>query len=1106
MVWQTILVAVRRTIWTAIALFGAYLVSPSLSQSVDIDAKAQQVVDLFLKGDFEKALPIAQQVLSARESALGPDNPEVEAARSSLAMVYYALKRYSEAEPLLLHVKADLEKSAAPDDVKLPYTLNILGDLYRSEGRYADAQLYFERALAIRSKVLAPDSLELSNMMNQLGDVYYTLHRYDDAAALYVHTLAIREKALGSDNLDVANTLNSLANLYSAEAKYGDAEPLFKRVIAIREKILGHNSQDVAAALKNLGGSYSAQGRYADAELYLKEALAIQEQVLGPDHIDIADTLSNLANVYSIEGHHSDAGTLLGRALSIQEKVLGPNHPDIAGTLNRLAIVYQSQGRHDEAESAYQRALHIQEIALGPNSPDLAVALGGLGTLYTAEQRFAEAEALFKRALKIQQNAYGPDNPQVLITADQLAQVYIRENRFTDAEPLLQRSLAVAPRVMGPNHPMVAFFRDVLAKAYLEKKRYQDAEPLLKQALTIQEQSLGPDHYMLAYPLNTLGMIYTVQGRYAEAETLLRRSLTIEEKYLNPRDDGIAEVLGLLSDLFRSQGRYVDSLPIVQRMIANDNAETATALPVLYGAMSNNLLSREDAMDESLTVVQQASHTSAGDAINDLAARLAMGDGRLAQVVRQDQDLAAEADRLQGSLVAAVSADPSRRNTAIEQNTRDRISAVFKQRKDIERDLIQEFPDFTALSMPQPLAVKGVQSLLADDEAVIVINLGTKSYIWAITNNMADWKELSSSDTQVSDQVTILRSLLNVANPKPFDAKLSFNLYETILGPVEALIRSKLRLSFIVNGALLSLPPQVFVTSDPAGKPLGKVQWIIRSHAVTLLPSLASLKVLRIKVDTAAQKPLIGFADPIFDAGVDANKSNSRIAGDVRKTRATRESGNRIAELRRLKSTADELRKVAASLKASADDIFVGRNATETQVKQAKLEQYRVIYFATHALLANQTADVANINEPALVLTQPQKPSDFDNGLLTETEVALLKLDAEWVVLSACDTAAGDKPDAESLSGLARAFFYAGARSLLVSNWDVETNSAVQLMEGTFAALAADSSLSHGEALRKSMLAMIDHKRKRGWDDPKFWAPFVVVGEPEKASVKRKAH
>jgi CHAT domain-containing protein len=135
--------------------------------------------------------------------------------------------------------------------------------------------------------------------------------------------------------------------------------------------------------------------------------------------------------------------------------------------------------------------------------------------------------------------------------------------------------------------------------------------------------------------------------------------------------------------------------------------------------------------------------------------------------------------------------------------------------------------------------------------------------------------------------------------------------------------------------------------------------------------------------------------------------------------------------------------------------------------------------------------------EPALVLSLPQQPTALDDGLLTASEVAQLKLNAEWVVLSACNTASGDKPGAEALSGLARAFFYAGGRSLLVSNWVVASDSTVALMTGTFAA-AADPMLSHAEALQKAMLAMINSPQHANWADPKYWAPFVVVGEPAK--------
>jgi CHAT domain-containing protein len=197
-----------------------------------------------------------------------------------------------------------------------------------------------------------------------------------------------------------------------------------------------------------------------------------------------------------------------------------------------------------------------------------------------------------------------------------------------------------------------------------------------------------------------------------------------------------------------------------------------------------------------------------------------------------------------------------------------------------------------------------------------------------------------------------------------------------------------------------------------------------------------------------------------------------------------------------LPETAVELRAIARKLGARPDDIKLGEAATVTKVKHAQLTDYHVIYFATHALVAGEVEQFAKVKaEPSLVLSIPENPTEEDDGLLRASDVAMLEMNADFVVLSACNTAAGDKPGAEALSGLARAFFYAGA---LVSNWEVDSEATVALMTGVFDALKRNPHLSHAEALRSSMSRMIDHPAKPEWAQPKFWAPFIVVGEPQK--------
>ena len=156
--------------------------------------------------------------------------------------------------------------------------------------------------------------------------------------------------------------------------------------------------------------------------------------------------------------------------------------------------------------------------------------------------------------------------------------------------------------------------------------------------------------------------------------------------------------------------------------------------------------------------------------------------------------------------------------------------------------------------------------MLADDEAIVAVDLDKKSYVWVITKDRAEWKELSVSAEDVSKEVEILRAGLNPDSPKPFDRSLAYQLYRQVLGPIEEIISQKTRLSFVFDGALTSLPPQVLITSDPDGKDLDSIDWLVRKYAVTVLPSIASLKILRgDKSTVAAIKPMIGFGDPVFD-------------------------------------------------------------------------------------------------------------------------------------------------------------------------------------------------------------------------------------------------
>ena len=810
--------------------------------------------------------------------------------------------------------------------------------------------------------------------------------------------------------------------------------------------------QNEATALNERVVELTRAGKFPEAIALARRALEIREKALPPDHPDVATSLDNLAALYKIQGRYKDAEPLHRRALAIYEKSLGPEHPDVAITLNNLASLYDDQGRYADAEPLHRRALAIREKVLPPDHPDVAQSCSNLASLYYHQGRYADAEPLLRRALAIYEKALGPEHPDLATTLNNLAELYTH-GRYADAEPLFKRALAIMEKALGPDHPNVAAALNNLAQLYSGQRRYAEAEPLHRRALEIREKALPPDHPDVSQSLNNLAGLYHSQGRYADAEPPYKRALVILEKALGPDHPDVAASLNNLAKLYRAQGRYADALPLVQTTIRRGRSTLSVALPLLFAAQGNGLMPASRAQDDALNVVQRASQSAAAAAVNKLGARLAAGSGRLAGLVRNDQDLAAEAEALDKAILAAVSKEPAKRDAAAEQRIRERLAEIAKQRTALQGVFAAEFPDYAALSNPQPLAVKEIQALLSDGEALLTYATGDKeSYVFAVTRTSAAWKPIVLGTAALAEKVAAFRRGLDIevlrqsarsGKPVLFDLGLANELYAALIGPVEEVTKDSSHLLVVPSGPLTSLPFHLLVTEKPATaipqlKDIGSYRdaaWLIKRQAVSVLPALASLKALRqvARRDPGA-KPLVGFGDPVFDP---AARVRVAAVGPATGQRTTGTRGYnevwdgaiidraKLAQLQPLPESAAELREVAAKLGAPDADLHLQQDASETTVKRTPLADYRVVHFATHALVAG---DVKGLAEPALALTLPQTPTELDDGLLTASEVAQLKLNADWVVLSACNTAAADKPGAEALSGLARAFFYAGAR------------------------------------------------------------------------------
>ena len=1069
---------------------------------------------------FGDAELLFKQTLNVLKGNLGTDHADVAIILGKLAGLYQEQGRYEDAEPLYKQSLGIREKTLGPSSLEYNSELNNLGFLYEAQGRYKGAALLLKRSLGIWEKALGPDHPNVALAVNNMASLYETQGRYEDAEPLYKRSLVISEKAFGPDHPDVALALNNLGLLYQAQGRYKAVEPLFKRALAIWEKALGPDHPSVATGLNNLGLLYHAQGRYEDTEPLFKQAIIINEKTLGPDHIEVAKGLNNLGLLYQAQGRYAATEPLFKRSLGVTEKALGPDHPDVAFNLNNLAGLYQAQGRYGDAEPLFKRAIIIKENAFSPDHPKVGLGLNNLAFLYQTQGRYEDAEQLFKRTLGVWEKALGLDHPNVATALNNLALIYQRQGRYEDAEPLYKRSLSIREKIFGPDHPEIAISLNNLGFLYQNQKRYEDAEPLFKRSLVISEKALGPDHPDVALSLNNLGLLYQAQGRYADTELLFKRSLGIWEKALGLNHPGVVLNLAGLAVLYLKLNNKKKSLDYTRQAVAITRARA-----ILFGGMGSGRLreqklnrnvfvfhvkllqethdpsNREALISEAFESSQLAITTEAGAAIENMANRFAAKNDKIAVLVRQRQDAAEKWQRLDDAIVKSLSQPPDERDKLAEAILAKSMKKNKELLKELDDKLETSFPKFAELSGVKPATLTDTQALLAPSEALFTfISSDEATYAFLVRKDGAQAYEVDLSEEQLANIVTALRDDIdlsgakNIADIPKFDLDLAHELYANLLGPAEDMLEGVEHLLVVPTGSMESLPLNVLVTEPPAAGGSGfdryqSAAWLPKRFSLTRLPSVSSLRALRMfAADTRATDSFKGFGDPVLN-GQPGEVRGLKLVDIYQGAQA---DTDKVRGLPELPETSDELRLIAKYLNSTEDDLYLRERATETELKSADLSNSRVLAFATHGLVGGELSGLA---EPALVLTPPAKGSDLDDGLLKASEVAQLNLNADMVLLSACNTASGEKLGAEGLSGLARAFIYAGARSLLVSHWSVNSDAAAKLTTGLFEVLETNPEMGRAEALQNSMMSLASDDASPHYSHPAFWAPFSLIGE-----------
>lgn len=946
------------------------------------------------------------------------------------------------------------------------------------------------------------------------------------------------------------------ANVVSTAGRYDEAEPMYRNALAVFVALLGERHPDAMDSLDGLAGNLNAQGRYAEAEPLLRKELRLQSEVLGERAPHALRAMSNLAANLDRQGRFGEAEPLARKSLQLRTETLGERHPDTLFTLTNLATILYNLGRFDEAERLYRRALQLQTEVLGEQNSATLMSLNYVASSLAAQGRYGEAEALTHRALEGLLKILPEDHPGAMLVLDNYAGHLVSLGRRAEAEPLHRKVLTLRTAKFGERHPQTLRALDNVADNLGGQRRFAEAEPLLRKVLQVRTEVLGARHADTLFSLSTLSENFFNQGRYAEAEPFLRAALQGQTEILgaiHPNTLNSALGLAIVRLKLPSAADALEPARLAvagwrarqakqgldaraEAQLARDALRRQDVYLVLAEAARQAALANPELKAglslEAFTALQDYMVGAASQALAQTAARNAAerGGAGLGALARRRQELSDVWRLIEAAQTKALSDSQGEGAIATRQKYALQQTATESEMASIDARLLAEFPAYFALARPAALRLDKAMALLRPDEAILIVAPSDQgAHVMAISREGILWGHSGWEKARLSAAV---RRLLWDAGSDvgvdaatasawekeggagfPFDRKTAYALYEQIVAPVAEVLAGKRHVFIAAGGVLTSLPFGILVTEPPPGadgdpKALRATSWFADAHALTVIPSIQSLQFLREQPRGAASGGLAvnfaGYGDPRLEGRAEARGGRSGKATSARAVFGQpNRSGGGMADLGQLKllarlpGTAVELGAMRTALGAPLSSIHLEAAASERAIKAADLTHVGILAFATHGLMAGELQGVA---EPGLVFTPPDVASEADDGLLTASEVAGLKLNADWVILSACNTAAGDGSEgAPGLSGLARAFFYAGARNLLVSHWPVRDDVAARLTVDTIRLQHDNPKLSRAEALQQAMRAIRDEPSHDtpgdSWAHPNAWAPFSLIGD-----------
>ncbi|MEM7371793.1 MAG: CHAT domain-containing tetratricopeptide repeat protein [Bacteroidota bacterium] len=1030
------------------------------------DVQLKRLID---SARYEEALLLNQQMID-----LIPVNGKKDVA-ISLAMaynrrsdIYYKMEKFEEG---VVCAQKSVELNPIPfnetDSLVLGEAYEMLGHNHERQRDFQNALEFYELALDVKKSLLGNNHIDVGSIYNGMGLCLKNQGEYEQALAYFEQGLEVGFSLPEENQSLLAKVYNNMALIHSDRGEINRALDLFHKTLQQDLKSWGPHHPYVATTYMNIGSLLLEKHDLNQALIYLDKALRIQKRAGGEEGTSVVKIYYNIGNTWILKGDAGKGLEYFHKAMNILI-ALQIEEDYLAGVvLGGIGTAYNYLEKYSQALPAFEKSLDIFAKIFDENDPVLGHRYVNLGNVYKYQNNFDSALAYYETALTIFSDAYGRNNSEVASIYNNIGLLYDDAGRYEPAIAAFQTALNIFLTVYGPHHPEYANLFTYLGTSYRKMGLFPIAWQSFQKAFASLQydpenpQAFGDVLDLVALQTAMDGVEYYYLSRYDQSkERIYLDSLHLQYQTQIALEEYIQQEF-----LLSSTRQYYAS----------------SGFTAYEGAIENLCLrNRPDELPEAFVLAEK---TKSRQLVEHMQLSTHTGSFELPPaLIEKEQQLTVEINYYETKAFEEEFEYESP-NDSLLRDYQDQAFSLRQERDALIKEMKEHYPAYYRLRYSQDVVdVPTIQQkLLQSQNQVVLEYLVGNSHIYTFIILPDTFHILrAKKDFPLEDWVRDLRcgllsdhyylSSCGAADSVPPESRYveyATKLYQKLFGPVEALLPEQAHILIVPDGVLGYVPFEMLLTSEPVDmQDYQQYPYLLQEYSINYAYSATLQLEMKQKQHASVPSHTLLACAPSFDSFVlaDSTRFQSRLT--------------------RLKYNVQEAYQIAQNMEGES-------LLRETATKSAFIRQasdYQILHLSTHGKANDKAGDYA------FLAFHSSPENDFEEVFLFNREIYHLQLNADLVVLSACETGIGELKRGEGIISLARGFSYAGAKSIVTSLWNVNDRSTKVLMETFYANLK--SGLSKSEALRQAKLSYIQTSPAYQ-QSPFFWAAFISIGDEE---------